>query len=306
MGSVFQGQPLRFDFTLANPTPTAIKIKEIHIECDCIRLEKNIPQIIPPNTEQPLVILFDATYFAGYVKKTIWIESEELQAPILKLAVSGNIKYTVKLSPPILFLNSNKKQRLIRHVYLSYAPTLNNSPYTPLFPQITVPNPAITYNIKQQSTHQYQVSLNFESLKEQQIEAQILIHTHSGLDPAKLLVIKDTSHLQKSFNQAIDFGVVKDNKPQEKRIILPKNKTDPLALTFRQILVNENGTFIPNIRLKPFVSYYLTHNSQQTVLHIKLSKPKKARKESISGKLIFETTNTEQEININFYAFFDE
>lgn len=89
-GTVTQGAPVKHIFKFKNVGTDTLKIAQVRSSCGCTAAESS--KIIPPQKDGQIEVNFNTASQMGKVSKTVYIFSNDVEAPQRSVSIHGTVE----------------------------------------------------------------------------------------------------------------------------------------------------------------------------------------------------------------------
>jgi hypothetical protein len=118
-GEVYRGIKVEHVFRVRNAGSDTLRITNVRSSCGCTVALMDKKILAPGGTAQ-VKASFDSERFAGFVEKSIYVESDDPEKPITKLTLTGKVKVDLSVSPSRIYFSGLKAgERMERTLQLN-------------------------------------------------------------------------------------------------------------------------------------------------------------------------------------------
>lgn len=104
-GEVFQGEKVEKIFRFKNQGGEPLTIDRVRTSCGCTAVLLSATRL-EPGQDGEIKAVFDSSRFAGAVNKTIYVNSNDPQQPLIQFSIRGSVRQEITVTPPLVDLGS--------------------------------------------------------------------------------------------------------------------------------------------------------------------------------------------------------
>ncbi|MFW7380340.1 MAG: DUF1573 domain-containing protein [Oligoflexus sp.] len=302
LGKVYRGQNLNVSFPFVNNGKGPLRIQGAHTSCGCTVVSLPADRIIEAGAQGEIEVLIDTNDYLGEFSRSIAVLTSDAKQSSHILTLKAQILTEIHVEPPIVDFGGVIGE-LGSHRTIRLEPAKDGE----------------AFSIERIEHHPDIIDIAIrDDGRAKLIDVYLKPGIPSSFVRESLVVVNNSKHLARLpiplradilgriryAPNYVEFGAIPSRGVKEKTINLSSQQDFQIQGHRAEILVN--GQVVQDFR--PFLEFQdqLPEAGRRRAVAVRLKNPDKL-KGTVHGRLIFATSNpAQEELAINFYAFFQE